>query len=88
MTAHTPCWLLAGPPPARRRRTRTGTPAWSRRRLRTSATLKLSAELVRLFLAELIQRAAIVAESEGDTIIEVSHVERAMWAPAATCPTS
>eukprot|EP00850_Spirogloea_muscicola_P025213 SM002465S08161 [mRNA] locus=s2465:449:1135:+ [translate_table: standard] len=44
----------------------------------SSATLKLSAELVRLFLAELVQRAAIVAESEGDSIIEVSHIERVL----------
>eukprot|EP00850_Spirogloea_muscicola_P004322 SM000018S03687 [mRNA] locus=s18:794263:794748:+ [translate_table: standard] len=44
----------------------------------SSATLKLSAELVRLFLAELVQRAAIVAETEGDSIIEVSHVERVL----------
>ncbi|MQL86135.1 hypothetical protein Taro_018662 [Colocasia esculenta] len=38
--------------------------------------LKLSCELVRLFVAEAVQRAAIIAEAEGSTKIEATHFER------------
>ncbi|KAM3381213.1 protein MHF2 isoform X1 [Capsicum galapagoense] len=38
--------------------------------------LKLSAELLRSFVAEAIQRAANIAEAEGSTKIEATHLER------------
>ncbi|KAF3645909.1 hypothetical protein FXO37_20750 [Capsicum annuum] len=38
--------------------------------------LKLSAELLRSFVAEAIQRAATIAEAEGSTKIEATHLER------------
>ncbi|KAF5743711.1 centromere protein X isoform X1 [Tripterygium wilfordii] len=38
--------------------------------------LKLSCELLRVFLAEAVQRAATVAEVEGANKIEVTHFER------------
>ncbi|GAB2269743.1 FANCM-MHF complex subunit Mhf2 [Dionaea muscipula] len=38
--------------------------------------LKLSSELLRLFVTEAIQRAAIIAEAEGLTKIEATHLER------------
>ncbi|KAL4397026.1 Centromere protein X [Arachis hypogaea] len=37
--------------------------------------LKLSCELVRVFVTEAVQRAAAVAEAEGSTQIEPSHLE-------------
>lgn len=41
-----------------------------------SNALKLSCELLRLFITEAVQRAAIVAEAEGSTQIEGTHLER------------
>ncbi|GLJ07652.1 hypothetical protein SUGI_0071750 [Cryptomeria japonica] len=38
--------------------------------------LKLSCELLRLFVTETVQRTAIVAEAEGITQIEGTHLER------------
>ncbi|KAI3435316.1 WD_REPEATS_REGION domain-containing protein [Psidium guajava] len=38
--------------------------------------LKLSCELLRLFIAEAVQRAAAIAEAEGMTKIEATHLER------------
>nr|ABK25363.1 unknown [Picea sitchensis] len=41
-----------------------------------SNALKLSCEFLRLFVTEAVQRAAIVAEVEGSTQIEGTHLER------------
>ncbi|KAG6420900.1 hypothetical protein SASPL_117444 [Salvia splendens] len=38
--------------------------------------LKLSCELLRVFVAEAIQRAAAIAEAEGSLKIEATHLER------------
>ncbi|PKI65353.1 protein MHF2 homolog [Punica granatum] len=38
--------------------------------------LKLSCELLRLFVTEAVQRAATIAEAEGATKIEATHLER------------
>ncbi|KAK4776604.1 hypothetical protein SAY86_005292 [Trapa natans] len=38
--------------------------------------LKLSCELLRLFVTEAIQRAATIADAEGSTKIEATHLER------------
>lgn len=38
--------------------------------------LKLSCELLRVFVAEAIQRAAAIAEAEGASRIEATHLER------------
>ncbi|KAL2482582.1 hypothetical protein Fot_44026 [Forsythia ovata] len=38
--------------------------------------LKLSCELLRLFVTEAIQRAATIAEAEGSNKIEATHLER------------
>ncbi|WMV21304.1 hypothetical protein MTR67_014689 [Solanum verrucosum] len=38
--------------------------------------LKLSSELLRVFVAEAIQRAATIAEAEGSVKIEATHLER------------
>ncbi|EOY22303.1 Centromere protein X isoform 2, partial [Theobroma cacao] len=42
----------------------------------TSNSLKLSSELLRIFITEAVQRAATIAEAEGGTEIEATHVER------------
>ncbi|EOY22304.1 Centromere protein X isoform 3 [Theobroma cacao] len=39
-------------------------------------SLKLSSELLRIFITEAVQRAATIAEAEGGTEIEATHVER------------
>eukprot|EP00250_Pteridium_aquilinum_P019651 c24514_g2_i2 orf=179-502(+) len=39
-------------------------------------SLKLSCELLKLFVTEAIQRAALIAEAEGMTVIEATHLER------------
>eukprot|EP00249_Psilotum_nudum_P014719 c24965_g1_i2 orf=17-358(-) len=39
-------------------------------------SLKLSCELLRVFVTEAVQRAAFVAEAEGATQIEATHIER------------
>ncbi|KAL2608138.1 hypothetical protein R1flu_026711 [Riccia fluitans] len=38
--------------------------------------LKLTCEILKLFLTETVQRAAMVAEAEGSTQIEGSHLEK------------
>ncbi|KAK4749650.1 hypothetical protein SAY87_027099 [Trapa incisa] len=38
--------------------------------------LKLSSELLRLFVIEAIQRATTIADAEGSTRIEATHLER------------
>ncbi|OMO88253.1 CENP-S complex, centromere protein X [Corchorus capsularis] len=38
--------------------------------------LKLSCELLRTFITEAVQRAATIAEAEGGTKIEATHLER------------
>ncbi|XP_042502060.1 protein MHF2 homolog [Macadamia integrifolia] len=38
--------------------------------------LKLSSELLRLFITEAVQRAATIAEAEGVCKIETNHLER------------
>mmetsp|Transcript_40054 Transcript_40054/g.55654 ORF Transcript_40054/g.55654 Transcript_40054/m.55654 type:complete len:112 (-) Transcript_40054:149-484(-) len=38
--------------------------------------IKMSSELLRLFVVEATQRASILAEAEGEIIIDKSHLER------------
>lgn len=40
--------------------------------------LKLSCELLRLFVTEAVQRAAMIAEAEGATKVEATHLERVL----------
>ncbi|XP_078440751.1 centromere protein X isoform X2 [Wolffia australiana] len=40
--------------------------------------LKVSSELIRLFITEAIQRAAVIAEAEGSARIEPTHFERVL----------
>ncbi|TYH56104.1 hypothetical protein ES332_D09G285000v1 [Gossypium tomentosum] len=40
--------------------------------------LKLSCELLRIFITETVQRAATIAEAAGDTKIEAIHLERVL----------
>ncbi|XP_051116992.1 protein MHF2 homolog isoform X2 [Andrographis paniculata] len=42
----------------------------------TANPLKLSCELLRVFVTEAIQRAAAIAEAEGSLKIEATHLER------------
>ncbi|XVF49732.1 hypothetical protein PTKIN_Ptkin04bG0037100 [Pterospermum kingtungense] len=51
----------------------------SRKNRPTSANanaLKLSCELLRIFITEAVQRASTIAEAEGGTKIEATHLER------------
>ncbi|KAD5507697.1 hypothetical protein E3N88_15400 [Mikania micrantha] len=41
-----------------------------------SNAVRLSCELLRLFVREAVQRAAIIAEAEGGSKIEATHLER------------
>ncbi|CAH9095731.1 unnamed protein product [Cuscuta epithymum] len=41
-----------------------------------AAAVKLSCELLRVFVAEAVQRAAVIAEAEGTDRIEATHLER------------
>ncbi|KAJ9163828.1 hypothetical protein P3X46_023456 [Hevea brasiliensis] len=41
-----------------------------------SNALKLSCELLRVFISEAVQRAAAIAEAEGVSKIEATHLER------------
>ncbi|CAN1291415.1 Protein MHF2 homolog [Linum perenne] len=57
----------------------TGGAGTSKKNRPTSANanaLKLSAELIGIFIAEAVQRAAAIAEAEGETKIEATHFER------------
>ncbi|XP_031478566.1 protein MHF2 homolog isoform X6 [Nymphaea colorata] len=62
-----------------RRKTQGG--ASKKRRRPTTANanaLKLSCELLRIFVAEAVQRAAIIAEAEGLEKVEATHLERVL----------
>eukprot|EP00243_Klebsormidium_subtile_P001989 TRINITY_DN1376_c0_g5_i1.p2 TRINITY_DN1376_c0_g5~~TRINITY_DN1376_c0_g5_i1.p2 ORF type:complete len:100 (-),score=19.27 TRINITY_DN1376_c0_g5_i1:246-545(-) len=57
----------------------TGAAESSKKKRNTTANahaLRLSCELLRLLVAEAVGRAALVAEAEGQTCIEGSHLER------------
>ncbi|KAL0285805.1 UNVERIFIED_CONTAM: protein MHF2 [Sesamum calycinum] len=49
---------------------------WERRAAVNGNALKLSCELLRVFVTEAIQRAATIAEAEGSLKIEATHLER------------
>ncbi|XP_051217866.1 protein MHF2 homolog isoform X2 [Lolium perenne] len=56
-------------------------PETSRRTRSTTANasaLQVSCELLRMFVAEAVQRCAVIAEAEGTTIIEPTHLERVL----------
>jgi len=56
-------------------------PETSRRNRSTTANasaLKVSCELLRIFITEAIQRSAFIAEAEGATVIEPTHLERVL----------
>ncbi|XP_073219508.1 protein MHF2 homolog isoform X2 [Cicer arietinum] len=40
-----------------------------------ASALKLTCELLRVFITEAVQRAVAIAEAEGDTQIEATHLE-------------
>ncbi|XP_020111273.1 centromere protein X isoform X1 [Ananas comosus] len=43
-----------------------------------ASSLKVSCELLRFFVTEAVQRAAILAEAEGSDKIEATHLERVL----------
>jgi len=43
-----------------------------------ASALKVSCELLRIFITEAIQRSAFIAEAEGATVIEPTHLERVL----------
>ncbi|KAK3142273.1 hypothetical protein QOZ80_4BG0344460 [Eleusine coracana subsp. coracana] len=54
-------------------------PETSKRNRSTTANasaLKVSCELLRIFVTEAIQRSAFIAKAEGSTVIEPTHLER------------
>ncbi|KAL6652514.1 hypothetical protein ACP70R_011439 [Stipagrostis hirtigluma subsp. patula] len=56
-------------------------PETSRRNRSTSANasaLKMSCELLKIFVSEAVHRSAFVAEAEGATVIEPTHLERVL----------
>ncbi|XP_077228862.1 centromere protein X [Tasmannia lanceolata] len=53
-----------------------GTSKKNRPTTANSNALKLSCELLRLFVTEAVHRAAIIAEAEGISKIEATHLER------------
>ncbi|CAL5372853.1 unnamed protein product [Camellia sinensis] len=53
-----------------------GTSKKSRPTFANANALKLSCELLRVFVTEAVQRAATIAEAEGVTKIEATHMER------------
>ncbi|XP_039135178.1 protein MHF2 homolog [Dioscorea cayenensis subsp. rotundata] len=53
-----------------------GTSKKSRPTSANAGALKISCELLRLFVTEAVQRAAIIAEAEGTEKIEPTHLER------------
>ncbi|CAD6267253.1 unnamed protein product [Miscanthus lutarioriparius] len=56
-------------------------PETSRRNRSTTANasaLKVSCELLRIFVTEAIQRSAFIAEAEDGTVIEPTHLERVL----------
>ncbi|XP_078172883.1 centromere protein X isoform X2 [Carex rostrata] len=50
----------------------------SRATTANASALKVSCELLRLFVAEAIHRAALIAEAEGIDTIEPTHLERVL----------
>ncbi|URE12847.1 hypothetical protein MUK42_22013 [Musa troglodytarum] len=54
----------------------TGTSKKSRPTTANPSALRVSCELLRLFVTEAIERAAIIAEAEGINKIEPTHLER------------
>nr|XP_043607767.1 protein MHF2 homolog [Erigeron canadensis] len=55
---------------------RVGTSKKNRPTSANSNAVKLSCELLRLFVTEAVQRAATIAEAEGGDKIEATHLER------------
>ncbi|KAL8256448.1 hypothetical protein R6Q59_031515 [Mikania micrantha] len=55
---------------------RAGTSKKNRPTSANSNAVRLSCELLRLFVREAVQRAAIIAEAEGGSKIEATHLER------------
>ncbi|KAG9446470.1 hypothetical protein H6P81_012598 [Aristolochia fimbriata] len=55
-----------------------GTSKRNRPTTANSNALKLSCELIKLFVAEAVNRAAIIAEAEGINTIEATHLERVL----------
>ncbi|GJZ78145.1 protein MHF2 [Tanacetum coccineum] len=55
---------------------RAGTSKRNRPTSANSNAVKLSCELLRLFVTEAVQRAATIAEAEGGSKIEATHLER------------
>ncbi|CAA6664123.1 unnamed protein product [Spirodela intermedia] len=55
-----------------------GTSKKSRQTTANPNALKVSCELVRIFVTEAIERAAVIAEAEGSTKIEPTHLERVL----------
>ncbi|CAO2162499.1 unnamed protein product [Urochloa humidicola] len=56
-------------------------PETSRRNRSTTANagaLKVSCELLRIFITEAIQRSAFIAEAEDSAVIEPTHLERVL----------
>ncbi|KAJ0989441.1 hypothetical protein J5N97_007797 [Dioscorea zingiberensis] len=53
-----------------------GTSKKNRPTTANSSALKVSCELLRIFVIEAVQRAAIIAEAEGIEKIEPTHLER------------
>ncbi|PNT61307.1 protein MHF2 homolog [Brachypodium distachyon] len=56
-------------------------PETSRRTRSTTANasaLQVSCELLRMFVTEAVQRSAVIAEAEGTTTIEPTHLERVL----------
>jgi len=43
-----------------------------------ASALKVSCELLGIFVTEAIQRSAFIAEAEGATVIEPTHLERVL----------
>uniref|UniRef100_A0A0E0KRZ4 Centromere protein X n=1 Tax=Oryza punctata TaxID=4537 RepID=A0A0E0KRZ4_ORYPU len=43
-----------------------------------ASALKVSCELLRVFVTEAVQRSAFIAEAEGTTTIEPTHLERVL----------
>lgn len=53
-----------------------GTSKRNRSTTANSSALKVSGELLRIFITEAVQRAAVIAEAEGSMKIEATHFER------------
>ncbi|XP_073008189.1 protein MHF2 homolog isoform X3 [Typha latifolia] len=55
-----------------------GTSKKNRSTTANASALKVSCELLRVFVTEAVQRAAIIAEAEGIDNIEPTHLERVL----------